>query len=138
MSTKTLTLAFFIFQCDCSFRFAFTPGKYIISRRRLLRKIHTDTLSNYLDCVGYEMQVYQLNVNVSEISQLISGGLDEKSFIMAAETKKLNSFGTFGMEKMKQKDEEARLERMNTKQKRGTPTVRQKTKQICYSRAHFF
>ena len=30
---------------------------------------------------------------------------------------------SFGMEKMKQKDEEARLERMNTKQKRGTPTV---------------
>lgn len=33
-------------------------------------------------------------------------------------------FNSFGMEKMKQKDEEARLERMNTKQKRGTPTVR--------------
>ena len=32
--------------------------------------------------------------------------------------------GTFGMEKMKQKDAEARLERMNTKQRRGTPTVR--------------
>ena len=27
------------------------------------------------------------------------------------------------MEKMKQKDEEAKLDRMNTKQKRGTPTV---------------
>ncbi len=36
--------------------------------------------------------------------------------------KKINY--SFGMEKMKQKDEEARLERMNTKQKRGTPTVR--------------
>ena len=35
--------------------------------------------------------------------------------------KKINY--SFGMEKMKQKDEEARLERMNTKQKRGTPTV---------------
>ena len=32
--------------------------------------------------------------------------------------------GTFGMEKMKQKDAEQRLERMNTKQRRGTPTVR--------------
>ena len=30
---------------------------------------------------------------------------------------------SFGMEKMKQKDEEAKLDRMNTKQKRGTPTV---------------
>jgi hypothetical protein len=30
---------------------------------------------------------------------------------------------SFGMERMKQKDEESRLERMNTKQKRGTPTV---------------
>lgn len=33
------------------------------------------------------------------------------------------TFNSFGMEKMKQKDEEARLERMNTKQRRGTPTV---------------
>ena len=32
-------------------------------------------------------------------------------------------FGSFGMEKMKQKDEEERIKRMNTKQKRGTPTV---------------
>ena len=40
-------------------------------------------------------------------------------------SKKLSSpGGTFGMEKMKQKDAEARLERMNTKQRRGTPTVR--------------
>jgi len=31
-------------------------------------------------------------------------------------------FGSFGMEKMKQKDEEERIKRMNTKQKRGTPT----------------
>ena len=40
-----------------------------------------------------------------------------------ADSKKLK-VGSFGMEKMKQKDEEARLERMNTKQRRGTPTVR--------------
>ena len=32
-------------------------------------------------------------------------------------------FNSFGMERMKQKDEEARLERMNTRQRKGTPTV---------------
>ena len=37
------------------------------------------------------------------------------------DTKRVNY--SFGMEKMKQKDQESRLERMNTKQKRGTPTV---------------
>jgi len=31
-------------------------------------------------------------------------------------------FNSFGMERMKQKDEEARLERMNTRQRKGTPT----------------
>ena len=39
-------------------------------------------------------------------------------------------FGSFGMEKMKQKDEEERIKRMNTKQKRGTPTVKFKEKFI--------
>ena len=49
-------------------------------------------------------------------------------------SKKLSSpGGTFGMEKMKQKDAEARLERMNTKQRRGTPTVRNYSK---YSTFH--
>ena len=37
-----------------------------------------------------------------------------------ADSKKI---GSFGMERMKQKDEEARLERMNTRQRKGTPTV---------------
>ena len=32
--------------------------------------------------------------------------------------------GTYGMDKMKQKDAEERLKRMDTKQRRGSPTVR--------------
>ena len=31
--------------------------------------------------------------------------------------------GTYGMDKMKQKDAEERLKRMDTKQRRGSPTV---------------
>ena len=45
--------------------------------------------------------------------------VSDESIITMADKK----FNSFGMEKMKQKDEEARLERMNTKQRRGTPTV---------------
>ena len=55
---------------------------------------------------------------------------------MASDSKKLNSFGTFGMEKMKQKDEEARLERMNTKQRKGTPTVRYNEIHVLTNRCH--
>ena len=48
-------------------------------------------------------------------------GSVEILIITMGDSKKFNSFG---MERMKQKDEEARLERMNTKQRKGTPTVR--------------
>jgi len=59
-------------------------------------------------------------------SQLMFGALDESNeIIMASDASKKSISspgGTFGMEKMKQKDAEERLKRMDTKQRRGSPT----------------